>query len=389
MSKKRSPGDGFGSRPKPRSGSGSSSSYVCSPVSRWWSWSAAWLRSFSNVAGAMPRHVGVRRGRAELGERRDPDAAEPRDLVAPHPGHAHEVVAVVPPLVAELLEVAEVAVAARVRLGRGSGADGVEEAVADAPVVGDEVEDAVALALAGAELDVQPLGQPAGDPLDLLGVEAELEDVLRLAVPRELRVDGLVGAVRLPLDEVGEAAPLAVDEAGLVDDVGAGAERLLRLARRPLPVPVGLDVDLDDLAPVDAELLEVAPLVLLAEPADQRALRILPLRPLQLAARDLSLELRQVRAGEIRRQVGRRDDERVVLGELHTRTSLQLECSLTREKSGSTRDDYPVGPIQRFTHSVRTRSELVRRAPPISCRLPRRFRGASLRRSCRSPSSGS
>ena len=50
-------------------------------------------------------------------------------------------------------------------------ANGVEKALADAPVV---VEDAVALGLAGAERDVHPLGQPPLEPPDLLGVKAEL-----------------------------------------------------------------------------------------------------------------------------------------------------------------------------------------------------------------------
>ena len=55
------------------------------------------------------------------------------------------------------------------------------------------------------------------DARDLLGVEAELEDVRRPSVPRELRVERLVGAVGLAHDEVGEPAPVAVDESGLVE----------------------------------------------------------------------------------------------------------------------------------------------------------------------------
>ena len=207
----------------------------------------------------QPRHVGAGFGGSELGKRRDPGAGEPRDLVAPDPGDPDEVVAPVLPRLAELAEVADAAVVARVRLGLARVLDGVEEAVADAPVVGEEVVGAVALAHAGAELDVEPLRHAPDDAAHLLGVEAELEHVRRLPVPRELRVDDFVGAVPLADDEVREPAPVAVDEAGLVDDVGAGAERLLGLARRTLPVPVGVgELDLDDVTPLVAEPLEVA-----------------------------------------------------------------------------------------------------------------------------------
>ena len=54
----------------------------------------------------------------------------------------------------------------------------------------------------------------------LLGVEAELKDVVGLRVPSELRVDDLVCAVGLKLEEVSAAAPARrVLEHRLVDDV--------------------------------------------------------------------------------------------------------------------------------------------------------------------------
>jgi hypothetical protein len=155
--------------------------------------------------------------------------------------------------------------------------------------------------------DVEPPGQAARDPPDLLGVEAQLQHVRRLPAPGELRVDDLVAAVRLPLDEVRQPAPLPVHERGLVDDPGAGGERSLGLAGRPLPVPVALvaERDLDDVAPRVAQPLEVTRLVLVPEPLDEIPLRIRDLGPRQLAARDPKLELRQVRAGDPGRQVGR------------------------------------------------------------------------------------
>ena len=66
------------------------------------------------------------------------------------------------------------------------------------------------LALARAELDVDVLGKPSLDALELGRVEAELEQVRGLGGARELRVHWLVGAVREALEEVGESAPGAV-----------------------------------------------------------------------------------------------------------------------------------------------------------------------------------
>ena len=192
---------------------------------------------FSKVAGGEARDGGLGRRVAELGERRDPGRAEPDDLVAADVGDARQVVALVPPGLAEREEVADPAVVDGPGLGRPRVADGVEEALANAPVVGEEVEHAVALGLAGAERDVHPLGQPPLDAPDLLGVEAELEHVRRLPVPRELGVVGLVGAVGPADDEVGEPAPLAVEEGGLVDDLAPGVDRVRGLARGALPVP--------------------------------------------------------------------------------------------------------------------------------------------------------
>ncbi len=82
-----------------------------------------------------------------------------------------------------------------------------EEPLAHAPVVRLELGDAERLALAAPVLDVDALDGRALDPRDLLGVEAELQDVRRLRRPRELRVDRLVPPVGLPLEEVREPAP--------------------------------------------------------------------------------------------------------------------------------------------------------------------------------------
>ena len=93
------------------------------------------------------------------------------------------------------------------------------------------------------------LGHAALDASDLLGVEAELEDVRRPRVARELRVERLVGAVRLAHDEVGEPAPGAVDEDGLVDDLAAVPHRLLGLRGCDVPADLPRLGDADDLRP--------------------------------------------------------------------------------------------------------------------------------------------
>ena len=131
---------------------------------------------------------------------------------------------------AEVAEVADRAVVdgPRPRLVLALGGDRGEQPLARAAEERDEVGRPQRLPLAGAELDVDVLGQPPLDPLELLGVEAELDDVERLRGARELRVDGLVRAVGQPHEEVGEPAPGAVREVGLVDDV-----RLARCGSRP------------------------------------------------------------------------------------------------------------------------------------------------------------
>ena len=84
----------------------------------------------------------------------------------------------------------------------------------------------------------------------------------------------------------------------------------LGLAGGALEVAV-VESDLDDVAALGAELVEVAPLVLLALAADEVGVEVDPIGPLELAARDGQLERRQVRAGQERVEVGRREDEAV------------------------------------------------------------------------------
>src|SRR5581483_8685690 len=122
-----------------------------------------------------------------------------------------------PPPLAPRLELTARAERDGQRVDIDPGRDRRDEPLSHAVVVGEEVRNTQTLALAGPEYDVHPLRKPPLDAPDLLRIEAELQHVGRLRVPGELRVDHLVTAVGLSFDEVGEAAPRAVHEAGLID----------------------------------------------------------------------------------------------------------------------------------------------------------------------------
>ena len=109
-------------------------------------------------------------------------------------------------------------------IGQGSVArrirDELLEPAPNAPVVGAELLGPEGRALAGPEHDVHLLRRASLDASNLLGVEAELKDVVGLRVPSELGVDDLVCAVGLKLEKVGAPAPpRGVFELRLVDDV--------------------------------------------------------------------------------------------------------------------------------------------------------------------------
>ena len=268
-----------------------------------------------------PAGQGLRCQVAELLERGDARGDQRLGLRAPQPCDEREVVVVDALLPAHVPEVADPAVARRPAVRLGLVGDRGEEPLADAPVVRLELDHPERLALAEPVLDVHVLDGPAGDPRDLLGVEQQLQHVRRLGAAGELRVDGLVAAVGLPLEEVGEAAPLPVGQVRLVDHVGrAGADRLLGQPLRlvgvePLVVVGG---DPDDRAPLGLEPRQVGGLVLVPLAEDEVAVRRLELRLDDLAARRSERERRQVRAGEVVREIGRGEAQRVVGVQAHT-----------------------------------------------------------------------
>ena len=165
------------------------------------------------------------------GERRHALLDQRLGMRAPQPGDERQVVVVDTLLPADLLEVADRAVVARPAVCLGPSVECGEKPLAHATVVRAELDDAEALALTAPVLDVEALDRNALDPFDLLGVEAELEDMRRLRGARQLRIDRLVPAARLQLEEIGEPAPPAVlgDEVRLIDRRPA--------ARRGSPTP--------------------------------------------------------------------------------------------------------------------------------------------------------
>ena len=244
------------------------------------------------------RDARVGRQVAELLERRDPGRGELLDLRPGDAGDERQVVVLVPPLLAEREEVAQPAVLDRVRVGLLAVLDSVEEAAAEAPVEGEVVVGQEALELAGAGDDVHVLGHAALDTSDLLGVEAELEDVRGPRVARELRVERLVGAVRLAHDEVGEPTPGAVNEDGLVDDLATVAHRLLGLGGGDVPANLPGHRDAENITAVLDQPLKISRLVLIALAANQISVRVRAIWLLDLALSNLDLQRREVCAGK-------------------------------------------------------------------------------------------
>ena len=212
------------------------------------------------------------------------------------------------PRAAEVPKVADPAVPARPGIRLVLARDRIEKARAHPPVVRLELRDAEALPLPAPVLDVDVLDRRALQPLDLLGVEEELEQVRRLGRARELRVDGLVGAGRRALEEVGEPAPAPVGahEVRLVDDVGgACGDRLLCEPAGDLWIEVlAVGGHARDRQATRLEPREIGRLVLLPLSPDHVDSRVVRVRPPELAALDGEVEVRQVRAGEVVREIG-------------------------------------------------------------------------------------
>ena len=114
---------------------------------------------------------------------------------------------------------------------------------------------------------------------------------------------------------------------------------VLGLAGGALPVVVWIEGDLGDGAPVSAEPVEVGALVLLALALDELGLGVLGCRLGEAPERNAPLELSQVPAGQVARQVGGREGEAAV-ARLHA-GRVSLRKTLAFEDHG------PMHPLRR------------------------------------------
>src|SRR5438132_792938 len=172
------------------------------------------------------------RGVAELRQRGDAVRREALHVGLPESRHEHEAVIGREPGVAFATPGADRAALAAPWIGRRRVVDRLEEPAARATVIGGVLLRAKRFAPARAELDVELRRPPALDSLELLGIEAELQHVLRTGGAGELGVDRLVRAIRQPLEKIREPMPALVAEIGLVDHVRrAGLDGRLREPR--------------------------------------------------------------------------------------------------------------------------------------------------------------
>ncbi len=279
-----------------------------------------------------PRRGGQLR---QLDDRVDPALDELARLAAAHARHQREVVVVAPLLDTRPVPTAHPAVLDRVGVGGrrwvrdGDAAeDHVLEPRPDGAVVGHVVLDPEGDALHGAAAqdDVHPCRFEPLDLAQLLRVRAELEHGARLCLSRQLGVGDLVapraqcGRGVDAQQEVGVAAPPAVEERGLVDDVVATVERLERLGgcapeHLALRLVVGPRGDRRDRPLLRlAEGLQVPRLVLESAASDHVQLGILTLGALHEVRASGALQVRQVLAFQEADQVGRGDDDGAVDG---------------------------------------------------------------------------
>ncbi len=261
--------------------------------------------------------------------------------------------------------------------------DGSQEAVARTPVIGHVVVDPETLDGPGrpAQDDMEPLRSYPLDPLQLIDIRADLKHGAGLDVPGELGVRDLVvvvaphgWAVRTidPEQEVGVAAPGAVEERRLIDDVrtgGHGVDGLGggRAESSAVVLDRAVELDASDGSSVRLELAQVALLVLEAALADHIELGIGAHRPLHQARHRRALELREVLTGEIGDQVRGGVDGSSV-DRLHDRTLASVS------------DRLPVGGPTRRDASALAAWSRTRRMWP--CRRRYRRRGSWRSRWC-------
>ena len=230
-----------------------------------------------------------------------------------HVGDEAQVVVGFALCVAVPLPVAQLAVLDGVGVGAvRARSEGALEPALDAAVVSGEVTETEALAGMRAEDDVDLIRLRALLGCEQLGVEAELEQEVRLDPPCELGVSHLVAPLAErrwlghALEEVGVAAPaIAIEKDRLVDDLGSAPHRLARALGAALqPVEARLALDLNDLAPGGAQRLHVSGLVLVSLAGDQLSGLFACLLDGRASAHHFEVEMAQMRALEVVDEIG-------------------------------------------------------------------------------------
>ncbi len=208
-------------------------------------------------------------------------------------------------------EGADLAVIAAVRRGFRAAVDRGLEPPSHAAIVCGHVREPDPEALPRAEDDVGGLGLETLHAPERLTVEAELEPVLGLRAPGQLRVEHDVapgterrGRVHT-LEKIRDSAPRAVQENGLVDVLRAAPHRIFGCPRRGLPVARLAQSHLDHRVTALAQRLKIRELVRLAFTLEQFREGVLAGRTRASTHRHGQFELGQVLARDEVAEVGR------------------------------------------------------------------------------------
>ncbi len=254
---------------------------------------------------------GRQRHRGERRDRVDALALQLLDLNLGRAGDEREMIVRSPPPIAALPPAADVAIFARIGIGRGVSADdGSRQAVADAAIISAVVVHPKSLRRVARMRrdDVGIFGAHAVRGGEKLGVEAELQDGTALGFAGELRVDDLVGprpqsGRRLDAPQhVRPPDPVAGAESALDDDVRPGFHRRAG-ARKSLPVDADALDDRDG-EPARLQMLDI-PLFVPPPSFLQKLLERVPeFWLLERSVRDLDVQRGQMPAMQMPDEVG-------------------------------------------------------------------------------------
>ena len=289
------------------------------------------LEALSAAAGRPIRQRGRRL--TKLGQRRDPLPVQLRRVQGAHPRHKGEMIVLPPTLVAVMPPAADIALGHRQRVGTGirlAGCHGLQLAL-DVPEVRGHLGRPEGLPLE-AFTGLHDMHELRLGPLQLghgLGVHAQLEDRPSPGLQGQLGVDHLVPEVAEVArpghldEEVREAREQPVRERRLEDDVGASLHELED------PAFGRLAPDLDHGAPLRPQVSRKGLLVGDAPLLQHLEDEVRPDGRLEAPLRGRAIELREVRAAEMLREVRGREPE---LSLLNSHRGRSVEVGVERRR---------------------------------------------------------